>query len=45
MKFTVLETIQRTSKGGKPYVQAACKANVCSADVPAPEEVPGIFLW
>lgn len=27
MKFTVLETIQRTSKGGKPYVQAACKAN------------------
>lgn len=27
MKFTILEAIQRTSKSGKPYVQAACKAN------------------
>lgn len=27
MKFTILETVQRTSKAGKPYVQAACKAN------------------
>ena len=27
MKFVVLETVERTSKSGKPYVQAACKAH------------------
>lgn len=27
MKFVILETVQRVSKSGKPYVQAACRAN------------------
>lgn len=26
MKFTILDTVSRVSKAGKPYTQAACKA-------------------
>lgn len=44
MKFTILETVQRTSKSDKPYVQAACKANSKSGPYFFVATVPGDFL-
>lgn len=44
MRFTILETVQRTSKSGKPYVQAACKANGKTGPYFFVATVPGDFL-
>ena len=55
MKFTILDTVSRVSKAGKPYTQAACKGMskngtpwLFIATIPA-EALPGleysVALW